>query len=257
MERPWGEVFTVEDVEQALRQKPAKIVALVHGETSTGALQPIEGMAEVIHRYGGLFILDCVASLGGTPVKVDDWGVDVAYSGTQKCLSCPPGLAPLTVSQRGLEVLRGRQCPVANWVLDLQATEQSWGSERTYRHTAPVNMVYALREALRLVYEEGLDQRFERHRYHAHLLWEGLEGLGLQLQVPLSHRLPVLSAVLIPEGVDELSVRQRLRGEFNTEIGGGMGVGKGRLWRIGLMGHSSRREHVLLLLGALRHLLQG
>ena len=169
LERPWGDVFTVEEVEKALRRKPAKIVTLVHGETSTGALQPVEGIAEVIHRHGGLLILDCVASLGGTPVKVDDWDVDVAYSGTQKCLSCPPGLAPLTVSQRALEVLRGRQSQVANWVLDLQATEQSWGSE----------------------------------------------------------------------------------------IAGGMGAGKGSVWRIGLMGHSSRRENVLLLLGALRHILKA
>lgn len=255
IERPWGDVFTVEEVEAALREKPAKLVALVHGETSTGALQPMEGMAEVVHRHGGLLVIDCVASLGGTPVKVDDWDVDVAYSGSQKCLSCPPGLAPLTVSDRAVDVLMARTSPVVNWFLDLQAIVKSWGAERTYHHTAPVNMNYALREALRLVYEEGLEQQFERHRYHAQLLWDGMEDLGLRVQVPVSHRLPVLSVVRIPDGVDDLAVRRRLRYEFNIEIAGGMGAGKGLLWRIGLMGHSSRREHVELLLSALQKFL--
>jgi alanine-glyoxylate transaminase/serine-glyoxylate transaminase/serine-pyruvate transaminase len=254
IERPWGDVFAVEEVEAALRQRPAKIVALVHGETSTGALQPMEGMAEVVHRHGGLLVIDCVASLGGVPVKVDDWDVDVAYSGTQKCLSCPPGLAPLTVSPRALEVLRARRTKVVNWMLDLQAIDRSWGPERTYHHTAPVHMNYALREALRLVYEEGLEQRFERHLQHAQLLWEGLEALGIELQVPLSHRLPVVTAILIPDGVDDLAVRRRLRYEYNIEIAGGMGADKGLLWRIGLMGHSCRREHVELVLVALRKL---
>ena len=230
-------------------------MALVHGETSTGALQPMEGLAEVVHRHGGLLVVDCVASLGGVPVKVDAWDVDVAYSGTQKCLSCPPGLAPLTVSPRAVEVLAARKSPVVNWMLDLQALQRSWGSERTYHHTAPVNMNYALREALRLVYEEGLEQRFERHLHHAQLLWEGLESLGLELQVPLSHRLPVVSAIRIPEGVDDLAFRRRLRHEYNIEIAGGMGAGKGRLWRIGLMGYSCRREHVELALSALSRLL--
>lgn len=252
IERPWGDVFTVEEVEAALRHQPAKLVVLVHAETSTGALQPMEGMAEVIHRHGALLVIDCVTSLGGVPVEIDAWDVDVAYSGTQKCLSCPPGLAPLTVGHRAVEVLKGRKTPVANWYLDLTVLEQYWGAERTYHHTAPITMNYALREALRLVYEEGLEPRFERHLRHAHLLWEGLEDLGLGLQVPLSHRLPTLSTVLIPDGVDDLAVRRRLLDEYNIEIAGGLGAGKGRVWRVGLMGYSSRRENVLLLLAALQ-----
>ncbi len=256
LERPWGEVFAVEDVEKALREKPAKIVALVHAETSTGAWQPMDGVAGVVHRYGGLLLIDCVTSLGGLPVTVDAWEVDIAYSGTQKCLSCPPGLAPLTVGPRALEVLRQRKTPVANWYLDLTMLEKYWGSERTYHHTAPISMNYALREALRLVQEEGLEQRFERHRAHAELLWEGLEALGLQMVVPLTHRLPSLTTVEVPEGVDEVAIRQQLLKEYNIEIAGGLGIFKGRAWRIGLMGYSSRRENVLLLLAALERLLK-
>jgi alanine-glyoxylate transaminase/serine-glyoxylate transaminase/serine-pyruvate transaminase len=255
LERPWGDVFTVEDVEQALQDGPAKIVALVHAETSTGALQPMDGMAEAIHRHGGLLLIDCVTSLGGVPVTIDEWGVDIAYSGSQKCLSCPPGLSPLTIGPRALEVLRQRKTQVANWYLDLTMLEKYWGSERTYHHTAPISMNYALREALRLVQEEGLSQRFERHRAHAELLWEGLEALGLRMIVPLSHRLPPLTTVEVPAGVDEAVVRRELLKEYNIEIAGGLGAFKGRAWRIGLMGYSSRRENVALLLAALERLL--
>lgn len=256
LERPWGDVFTVEDVEKALQEKPAKLVALVHAETSTGALQPIDGMAEVVHRYGGLLVMDCVTSLGGVPVTVDAWDVDIAYSGSQKCLSCPPGLAPLTVGPRALEVLHKRKTKVANWYLDLTLIEKYWGSERTYHHTAPISMNYGLREALRLVHEEGLEKRFERHRTNAELLWEGIETLGLQLPVPLSHRLPTLTTVLIPKGMDGAAIRRRLLQEYNIEIAGGLGAFKGQVWRIGLMGYSSRRENVLLLLSAMEHLLR-
>jgi alanine-glyoxylate transaminase/serine-glyoxylate transaminase/serine-pyruvate transaminase len=255
LERPWGDVFTVEDIEKALREKPAKLVALVHAETSTGALQPMEGIADVIHRYGGLLLLDCVTSLGGVPVSIDAWDVDIAYSGTQKCLSCPPGLAPLTVGPRAVEVLHQRKSKVANWYLDLTMIEKYWGSERTYHHTAPISMNYALREALRLIYEEGLEKRFERHRANAAALWEGLEALGLQPHVPLDHRLPTLTTVLVPEDIDEGAIRRRLLDECNIEIAGGLGIFKGRAWRIGLMGYSSRRENVLLLLSALESLL--
>jgi alanine-glyoxylate transaminase/serine-glyoxylate transaminase/serine-pyruvate transaminase len=257
LERPWGEVFTVEEVEAALQQRPTKLVALVHAETSTGALQPMEGMAEVIHRHGGLFVIDCVTSLGGVPVAIDAWDVDVAYSGTQKCLSCPPGLAPLTVGPRAVEVLRGRRTPVANWYLDLSVLEKYWGSERTYHHTAPISMNYALREALRLIHEEGLAQRFERHRRHAALLWDGLEAMGLCLQVPLSHRLPTLTTVIIPDQVDDATVRRALLTGYNIEIAGGLGAGKGRVWRVGLMGYSSRRENVTLLLAALARTIEA
>jgi len=256
VERPWGEVFAPEEIEAALAVKPARLVALVHAETSTGALQPMEGMAEVVQRHGGLLVMDCVTSLGGVEVQVDGWGVDAAYSGTQKCLSCPPGLGPLTVSPRAQEVLHGRKTKVANWYLDLTMVEKYWGSERTYHHTAPISMNYALREALRLVYEEGLEARFARHRANAELLWAGLEELGLELCVPLDHRLPSLTTVWAPEGVDEAAIRRRLLSEYNVEIAGGLGAYKGRAWRIGLMGYSSRRENVLLLLAALRALLE-
>lgn len=256
LERPWGDVFDAADVEKALRAKPAKLVAVVHAETSTGALQPMDGLAEAVHRYGGLLLIDCVTSLGGVPVTIDSWQVDIAYSGSQKCLSCPPGLAPLTVGPRALEVLQGRKTPVANWYLDLTLLEKYWGSERTYHHTAPISMNYALREALRLVQEEGLENRFERHRTHAELLWEGLEGLEFQMIVPPAHRLPPLTTVRIPERVDEATIRRRLLEEYNIEIAAGLGAFKGRAWRIGLMGYSSRRENVLLLLAALERLLK-
>jgi alanine-glyoxylate transaminase/serine-glyoxylate transaminase/serine-pyruvate transaminase len=255
VERPWGEVFSPDDFEGALRERSARLVALVHAETSTGVLQPMEGIADVVHRHGGLLVMDCVTSLGGIPVTIDAWDVDVAYSGTQKCLSCPPGLGPLTVSSRAREVLHQRKTQVANWYLDLTMVEKYWGSERTYHHTAPISMTYALREALRLVHEEGLEARFERHRANAALLWAGLEGLGLEVRVSSAHRLPSLTTVRIPEGVDEGAVRRRLLDEYNIEIAGGLGAFKGHVWRIGLMGYSSRRENVLLLLGALKHLL--
>jgi alanine-glyoxylate transaminase/serine-glyoxylate transaminase/serine-pyruvate transaminase len=255
MERPWGEVFQVEDVEKALQAKPSKLVALVHAETSTGALQPMEGIAEVVHRYGGLLVMDCVTSLGGIPVQVDAWGVDVAYSGTQKCLSCPPGLGPLTVSPRAREILGERKSQVPNWYLDLSMVERYWGDERTYHHTAPISMNFALREALRLVHEEGLEARFERHRANAELLWRGLEDLGLEMCVPVDHRLPSLTTVWAPEGVDEGAVRKQLLNDYNVEIAGGLGAFKGRVWRIGLMGYSSRPENVLLLLAALQRIL--
>ncbi len=256
LERRWGEVFTPEEIEAALRKKPTKIVALVHAETSTGAMQPMEGIGEVAHHHGALLLMDCVTSLGGVPVKIDEWGVDIAYSGSQKCLSCPPGLSPLTVSPRARQVLQSRRSKVPSFYLDLNLIEKYWGKERTYHHTAPISLNYALREALRLVYEEGLEARFARHRANAELLWRGLEALGIKMHVPLEHRLPSLTTPLVPEGVDEAAVRKRLLEEYNIEIAGGLGELKGRVWRIGLMGFSSRRENVTLLLGALKEILK-
>ncbi len=256
LEKPWGDIFTPEEIEAELSKKPAKLVALVHAETSTGALQPMEGMAEVVHRYGGLLLIDCVTSLGGVPVKIDEWDVDIAYSATQKCLSCPPGLGPLTVGERARTILSTRKTPVKNWYLDLTLIERYWGDNRTYHHTAPISMNYALREGLRLVKEEGLEPRFDRHQRHAELLWAGLEELGFEMHVPRSHRLPVLTTVRIPDGIDELSIRRRLLNEYNIEIAGGLGALSGKVWRIGLMGYSSRRENVTLLLAALEKLLQ-
>jgi alanine-glyoxylate transaminase/serine-glyoxylate transaminase/serine-pyruvate transaminase len=256
MEKPWGTVFSPDEVEAELKKKPAKLVALVHGETSTGALQPMEGMAKVVHGHDGLLIIDCVTSLGGVPVKIDEWEVDIAYSGAQKCLSCPPGISPLTVSERARQVMRNRKSPVANWYLDLTMVERYWGDERTYHHTAPISMNYALREALRLIYEEGLEARFDRHRRHAELLWVGLEELGFGMHVPLEHRLPPLTTPRLPEGINETDIRKQLLAEYNIEIAGGLGQLGGQVWRIGLMGYSSRSENVTLLLAALRRLMK-
>ncbi len=253
IERPWGEIFDPDELEQALQRRRYKLLALVHAETSTGALQGhIREIVEAAHRHGALVVLDTVTSLGGLPVEVDAWGVDVAYSGTQKCLSVPPGLAPITFSERAVQVLRGRRTPVISWYLDMRLIEQYWGDERTYHHTAPISMVYALREGLRLVAEEGLEARFARHRENARLLWQGLAELGLEPMVPEAYRLPTLTTVRVPEGVDEAAVRRCLLHTYNIEIAGGLGALKGRIWRIGLMGYSSRRENVLLLLAALK-----
>lgn len=255
IERPWGEVFSLEEVEAELKKAPAKLVALVHAETSTGALQPLDGIADLVHAQGGLFLVDCVTSLGGVPLKIDEWGIDIAYSGTQKCLSVPPGLSPVTVSPGAEAVLTSRATKVANWYLDFTMVAKYWGSERTYHHTAPISMNYALSEGLELVRAEGLEARWQRHLNNARLLWAGLESIGLQPMIPLSHRLPSLTTVRIPEGVDGLEVRKRLLNDYNIEIAGGLGTFAGVAWRIGLMGHSSKREHVSLLLAALGEIL--
>jgi alanine-glyoxylate transaminase/serine-glyoxylate transaminase/serine-pyruvate transaminase len=255
LEKPWGEVFSPDEIEADLEKKPAKIVALVHAETSTGTLQPMEGMSALAHRYGALFLIDCVTSLGGVPVKIDEWDVDIAYSGTQKCLSCPPGLSPVTISERARDVMHRRKSKVKNWYLDLTMVEHYWGDTRTYHHTAPISMNFALREALRLVYEEGLKTRFERHRQHAELLWAGLEDLGLAMHVPLAYRLPTLTTVRVPESLDEADVRKKLLSQYNIEIAGGLGAFSGKVWRIGLMGYSSRKENIKLLLAALQDLI--
>lgn len=256
LDRPWGEVFDPAQIEQALKGKSYKLVALVHAETSTGALQPgIPEIAAAAHRNGALLVLDTVTSLGGIPVEIDRWGVDVAYSAAQKSLSCPPGLAPLTVSERAREVLKNRQTPVANWYLDLSGLEKYWGQPRAYHHTAPISLHYALREGLRMVMEEGLEARFARHRANAEFFWQGLEALDLPPLVPLSHRLATLTTPQIPAGVDDLMVRNRLLEDYNIEIAGGFGPLKGKVWRVGLMGFSSRKENILLLLSALDSIL--
>ncbi len=254
--RPWGEAFTPEEVKAALDRRPAKVVAIVQAETSTGVYQPLDEIARIVHDQGGILIVDAVTSLAGMPVRVDEIGIDVCYSGTQKCLSCPPGLGPLTVGPRGEEKLRARRTPVANWYLDLTSVQKYWGADRTYHHTAPISSNYALYEGLRLVVEEGLENRWARHRRNAELLWQGLADLDLTLHVPEPYRLTTLTTVRIPEGVDDVAVRTRLLKETNIEISGGLGELKGRVWRIGLMGFSSREENVLLLLAALEKLLQ-
>ncbi len=258
LERPWGQVFDPAEIAAALQAKNYKLVALVHAETSTGAQQPgIAEIAQAAHRSGALLVLDTVTSLGGIPVEVDEWGVDVAYSAAQKCLSCPPGLAPLTVSPRAMDVLHGRKTPVGNWYLDLNGLEKYWHAPHSYHHTAPISLHYALREGLRMALEEGLEKRFSRHRQNAELLWEGLDGLDLPPLIPHSYRLPSLTTPQLPPSIQEAGLRRRLLEEYNIEIAGGFGPLAGKIWRIGLMGYSSRRENVVLLLSALERLLRA
>lgn len=252
IERPFGDVFSPEDVAAAVRKHSPKVVGLVQAETSTGALQPLEEISRIAHDSGALLLVDCVTSLGGLPVEVDGWQVDAAYSGTQKCLSCPPGLAPVTFSPRAQEVIQTRKTKVTSWYLDTTMLANYWSDKsRAYHHTAPINMNYALHEALRLVLAEGLDVRFARHRRNHLALRAGLEAMGLQYAVPESHRLPMLNAVTIPEGVDDKTVRGRLLNEFGIEIGGGLGPMAGKTWRIGLMGDTAHPRNVLLFLAAL------
>jgi alanine-glyoxylate transaminase/serine-glyoxylate transaminase/serine-pyruvate transaminase len=258
IEKPWGDIFTSDEIEAALvENKPVKILALVHGETSTGALQPLEGMSDIVQRNGALFLIDCVTSLGGVPLKIDDWGIDVAYSASQKCLSCPPGLSPFTVSDRAREILYRRKTRVSNWYLDLTRIEKYWNQDRVYHHTPSTTLHYGFREGLRLILEEGLEDRWSRHQTVVEYLWDKMETLGLQLFVPKRHRLSSLSTVCVPEGIDDAAVRTRLREIYNIDIAGGFGPLKGKIWRIGLMGFSSRRENVTLLSEALREILDS
>ena len=256
IKRPWGEIFTPEEIELAIAKKRYKLLAIVHGETSTGAAQTRVGeIAAAAHHYGALLVLDTVASLGGIPVDVDGWGVDICYSGSQKCLSAPPGLAPITVSPRAWEILEKRKTPVANWYLDLRGIWRYWGDSPAYHHTGPANMVFALREALRLIVEEGLENRIVRHQTNAETLWDGLVEMGLPPCVPIEYRMASLTTPQLPNGLDEAVIRKRLLEEYNVEIAGGFGPLAGRIWRIGLMGFSSRKENVALLLSVLEKLL--
>lgn len=252
LERPFGEVFDADEIAAAVKEFRPKVTGIVHAETSTGALQPIPEISKVVHDGGSLLLLDCVTSLGGLPVLIDEWEVDAAYSGTQKCLSCPPGLAPVTFSERAEKVMDSRKSKVASWYLDMSMVRNYWSNQsRAYHHTAPINMNYALHSALVSVLEEGLPQRFERHQRHHLALRAGVEALGLQFAVPESHRLPVLNAITIPEGVDDKTVRAGLLNEFGIEIGAGLGPMAGKTWRVGLMGESSSPANVLVFLAAL------
>lgn len=251
LDKPWGQVFSLDELRAGLQKHQPAVLALIHAETSTGARQPLEGVAALCQEVDCLLLVDTVTSLGGVPLRVDDWEVDVAYSGTQKCLSCPPGLAPITLGPRAVEKLNNRASQVPNWYLDMTMVAQYWGRERTYHHTAPINMNYALREALRLVAEEGLEARWSRHQEMAELLWDGLATLGLECHVDLEHRLPSLTTVRVPEDVDAGRVPRTLLETYNIEIGGGLGELSGEVWRIGLMGYNSRPENVYRLLDAL------
>ena len=251
IERPFGEVFTPEEIENAVKETQPKVVGLVHAETSTGARQPLEEIAKIVHDAGALLLVDCVTSLGGIPVEVDAWGLDAVYSGTQKCLSCPPGLSPVTFSPRALEAIDARTQKVASWYLDMTMVRSYWGGERAYHHTAPINANYGLHEALRIVLEEGLPARHKRHRDNHLALKAGLEAIGIEYAVAEEHRLPMLNAVRIPDGVDDAATRAKLLNDYGIEIGGGLGPMKGKTWRIGLMGEASSRRNVLLFLAAL------
>lgn len=255
--KPWGEVFSLEELRTAVQGFRPAVLALVHAETSTGACQPLAGVGELCREQDCLLLVDSVTSLGGVPLFLDNWLVDIAYSGSQKCLSCPPGIAPLTLGSRAVDKLNRRKTKVTNWYLDMSLIGRYWGPSRTYHHTAPINMNYGLREALRLVAEEGLEARWARHRANAELFWQGLAELGLECHVAPQIRLPSLTTVRIPEGVDGKLVSSRLLTECNIEIAGGLGELAGKVWRIGLMGFNSRPENVLLLLAALKQVLNG
>lgn len=251
VEGEWGRALDPQAFRAAAAGKPCAALCAVHAETSTGVLQQVPPLREVADELGALLVLDCVTSLGGVAVELDRWGVDAAYSGTQKCLSCPPGLAPVSLSPRASEVLATRGSKVPSWYLDLSMIASYWGSARTYHHTAPIQMIYGLYEALRLVLAEGLEARERRHRLHARALVAGLAAIGLEPAVPEDERLPPLTCVRIPEGIDDLGVRRFLLERFGIEIGGGLGRLKGRVWRIGLMGAGANRRNVTVCLGAL------
>ncbi len=252
VEAEWGLPLELEKIQKALKaERSVKVVAVVHAETSTGVLQPLDGLANLARSHDALLLVDAVTSLGGIDLRVDDWEIDICYSGTQKCLGAPPGLSPLTFGPRAVEVLRSRKTKVANWYLDLTLLGQYWGGERVYHHTAPISMIYALREALRIVDEEGLQQRFARHRRSARALWAGLEALGIGLIAPEGYRAYSLTTVRIPEGVDDAALRRTLLEDWSIEIGGGLGPLRGKAWRVGLMGYNSTGKSVLAFLGAL------
>ncbi|HMB65114.1 MAG TPA: aminotransferase class V-fold PLP-dependent enzyme, partial [Eudoraea sp.] len=256
VEAEWGTPIKIEDVKQALENSSPKLLAIVHAETSTGVLQPLKEISSLTRAAGALLVVDAVTSYCGTDLRVDEWGIDALYSGSQKCLSAPPGLSPVTFSQAAVTALNHRKTKVQSWFLDLSLVKNYWaGAKRAYHHTAPVSAMYAMREALRIVLEEGLENRFERHRKNHELLRTGLEAMGLQFLVEQQYRLPMLNAVRIPNGVDDAEVRKRLLDEYNIEIGGGLGPYAGKIWRIGLMGESSDANHVNMLLAALKEVM--
>ena len=255
VEAPWGSIIEPEQVEAALKAAGrVKVVAIVHGETSTGVLQPLEEISRLAHEHDALFLVDAVTSLAGCELRIDDWGVDVCYSGTQKCLSAPPGMAPLTMSAQAMEVVANRKEPARSWYVDLSMLGRYWGggsTTRAYHHTPPMTMLYALREGLRIVLEEGIEPRIARHKRNSQAFWAGIEAMGLALHVEEKYRLTPLTTVRVPEGVDELRLREGLLHEHNIEIGRGFGALEGQVWRIGLMGYGSSPENVLALLFAL------
>jgi len=256
VEAEWGKIISPEKVEEALKKVKAKVVAIVHAETSTGILQPLDEISEIVHNHGALFLVDCVTSLGGQPVDLDRRCIDVAYSGTQKCLGGPPGLSPISFSEKAAEAIKNRKTKVQSFYFDVNLLERYWGGEqRSYHHTLSMTMVYSLREALRIVLEEGLEARYARHQRNADALKAGLTAMGLELVAQEGYRAPMLTTVAIPDGVSDVNIRKALLNEYGIEIGGGLGDFAGKAWRIGLMGESCTQSNVLLLLSILEKLL--
>ncbi len=254
---PWGGVFDLNQIRDVLTKVRPKVLSIVHAETSTGAWQPIEQLGKLCHEFGTLLLVDAVTSLGCIPLKLDEWEIDAVYSCTQKGLSCPPGLSPVSFSPRAVEAINQRKTKSQSWYFDMTMVQHYWDADRFYHHTAPITMIYAIREGLRLLHEEGLEARWARHLQHHRALKAGLIALGLEYSAVEGHQLPQLNAVKIPAGVDDLTVRKKLLSDFGIEIGGGLGDFKGKVWRIGLMGFNSRANVVLLALGALEQCLQA
>ncbi|MBW2094892.1 MAG: alanine--glyoxylate aminotransferase family protein [Deltaproteobacteria bacterium] len=252
----WGRTIDPQAVRDAVKGKSPKVLAVVHAETSTGVCQPLEELSAIAKDCGALFLVDMVTSLGGMEVSLDRMGIDAAYSGTQKCISCPPGLSPVSFSEAGINAITNRKTPVVSWYLDMSMVSSYWGAERKYHHTAPINMIYGLREALRIIAEEGLEKRFARHRLNHQALVAGIEAMGLSMLVPETERLPMLNTIRIPDGADDVLVRKALLNGFGIEIGGGLGALAGKVWRVGLMGHAARERNVFLFLSALETILK-
>ncbi len=255
--KPWGEAFTFEEISEAVQLHKPAILALVHAETSTGVLQALDGMGELCQENDCLLLVDTVTSMGGVPLFIDDWKIDAAYAGSQKCLSCPPGISPLTFGERALEKIHRRSGKVKNWYLDMSLLDAYWGKERSYHHTAPINMNYGLYEAMRLVVEEGLEERWERHQRNADILVDAIRSIGLEPYAPDEIRLPSLITVAVPDEVDAKKVTRALLDDYNIEIGNGLGELAGKVWRIGLMGFNSRPENVALVATALDKVLNS
>jgi alanine-glyoxylate transaminase / serine-glyoxylate transaminase / serine-pyruvate transaminase len=252
----WGKVIEKEAVDDALKKSDASVVAIVHAETSTGVLQPLTEISRVVHEHGALFLVDAVTSLGGCELDVDTMSIDICYSGSQKCLNCPPGLAPITFNDKAINAIHNRKSKIQSWYFDISLIEKYWSEGRVYHHTAPVSMIYGLREGLRVVYEEGLQHRWQRHRRNSEAFMNGIEAMGLELHVEAEHRLPSLNAVSIPTGVSDKNVRATLLNQFDTEIGGGLGELSSKIWRVGLMGINSNEGTVCLVLEALERALK-
>ena len=257
IEVEWGKAVEAEKIENALKNSNANMVMVVHGETSTGVLQPLKEIAKVAREYDALLIVDAVTTLGGAELRVDELGIAACYSCSQKCLSCPPGLAPITFSEKAYEKISNRETKPMSWYLDVRLVEKYWSGDRVYHHTPPVSMLYALREALRIVKEEGIENRWERHRRNGEALARGLEALGLELLVEPRYRMPQLITVKIPDGISDAEVRKELLEKYNIEIGGGLGAFKGKIWRVGLMGYNSNIRNVVYFLSILEKVLRS